>query len=147
MSWSSSKESVVARLRIPDIAGTYSRTVLSFFFHCFLSWSTLPTSRSDRPSVRSDTAQVTVLPLAFFFAVHRPSPCKAEFVAMLGCWAATGDVLSADAAKCKQVADVLFNCMRTTVGGPSSFASRSATQTAVARLPQTTETVHQLSSQ
>lgn len=34
---------------------------------------------------------------------------------MLGCWAATGDVLSADATKCKEVADALFNCMRTAV--------------------------------
>ncbi|KAG8217445.1 hypothetical protein J3R82DRAFT_5590 [Butyriboletus roseoflavus] len=46
--------------------------------------------------------------------LYRPSPCKAEFVAMLGCWAATGDVLSADPVKCKEVADALFNCMRTT---------------------------------
>ena len=56
---------------------------------------------------------VTLIDLS---AVRRSSPCKAEFVAMLGCWAATGDVLSADPAKCKEVADALFNCMRTTVG-------------------------------
>ncbi|KAG9318410.1 hypothetical protein JVU11DRAFT_501 [Chiua virens] len=53
--------------------------------------------------------------LTFDCSVRRPSPCKAEFVAMLGCWAATGDVLSADPAKCKEVANALFNCMRTTV--------------------------------
>ncbi|KAG6376082.1 hypothetical protein JVT61DRAFT_2053 [Boletus reticuloceps] len=52
--------------------------------------------------------------------LQRRSPCKAEFVAMLGCWAATGDVLSADPARCKEVADALFNCMRTTVGRPPS---------------------------
>ncbi|KIK93516.1 hypothetical protein PAXRUDRAFT_144909 [Paxillus rubicundulus Ve08.2h10] len=44
----------------------------------------------------------------------RPSPCKVELVSMLGCWAATGDVLSADASRCKEVADALFKCMRTT---------------------------------
>ncbi|KAF9246593.1 hypothetical protein BU15DRAFT_70669 [Melanogaster broomeanus] len=44
----------------------------------------------------------------------RPSPCKAELVSMLGCWAATGDVLSADTTKCKEITEALFKCMRTT---------------------------------
>ena len=83
--------------------------------------------------------QLTVLP------VRRPQPCKAEFVAMLGCWAATGDVLSADPTKCKEVADALFNCMRTTVGRlPSCVPCALLTSCAVARLSQATKTVHQL---
>lgn len=68
---------------------------------------------------------------------------------MLGCWAATGDVLSADPAKCKEVADALFNCMRTTVGRPPSCVYRTplTPPCAAARLPKTPKTVHQLSSQ
>ncbi|KAI6006050.1 hypothetical protein EDD15DRAFT_2215569 [Pisolithus albus] len=45
--------------------------------------------------------------------VKIPVPCRSELVAMLGCWAATGDVLSTDPDRCKIVAETLFQCMRT----------------------------------
>ncbi|KAH7889774.1 hypothetical protein F5I97DRAFT_585488 [Phlebopus sp. FC_14] len=44
----------------------------------------------------------------------RPVPCKAELASMLGCWAATGDIHSMDPTKCKEVAEALYHCMRTT---------------------------------
>ncbi|KIM60613.1 hypothetical protein SCLCIDRAFT_123836 [Scleroderma citrinum Foug A] len=40
-------------------------------------------------------------------------PCRRELVAMLGCWAATGDILSTDPNRCQMVAETLFQCMRT----------------------------------
>ncbi|KAI0315532.1 hypothetical protein OF83DRAFT_728297 [Amylostereum chailletii] len=41
-----------------------------------------------------------------------PSACSPELAAMLGCWAATTDVMSTGA--CAQSARTLFECMRTT---------------------------------
>ncbi|KAH6918920.1 hypothetical protein BKA70DRAFT_34131 [Coprinopsis sp. MPI-PUGE-AT-0042] len=49
--------------------------------------------------VRQRKAQMTVM-------------CAPHLQAMLGCWAASGDVHSTD--KCRQAAEGLFQCMRTT---------------------------------
>ncbi|KAF8162985.1 hypothetical protein B0H34DRAFT_303202 [Crassisporium funariophilum] len=38
--------------------------------------------------------------------------CATQLSAMLGCWAASGDLHSVE--QCKVAADTLFNCMRTT---------------------------------
>ncbi|TFK26428.1 hypothetical protein FA15DRAFT_588564 [Coprinopsis marcescibilis] len=38
--------------------------------------------------------------------------CAPQLQAMLGCWAASGDLHSVE--KCKTAADSLFQCMRTT---------------------------------
>ncbi|KAH7930846.1 hypothetical protein BV22DRAFT_1078162 [Leucogyrophana mollusca] len=38
--------------------------------------------------------------------------CQAQLTSMLGCWAATDDILSR--SQCKEAAEALFQCMRTT---------------------------------
>ncbi|ESK92989.1 37s ribosomal protein mitochondrial [Moniliophthora roreri MCA 2997] len=40
------------------------------------------------------------------------TPCSAQFAAILGCWATTGDFHSVK--QCQEAAQTLFHCMRTT---------------------------------
>lgn len=61
------------------------------------------------------------------FTVNTPVPCRRELVAMLGCWAATGDILSTDPTRCQMVAETLFQCMRTAVSVSESSLRRSLT--------------------
>ncbi|TFL06886.1 hypothetical protein BDV98DRAFT_587429 [Pterulicium gracile] len=43
------------------------------------------------------------------------NPCHPALVAMLGCWAAHGDVMSS--GKCATAAEDLYQCMRTVPAG------------------------------
>lgn len=56
-----------------------------------------------------------------------PNVCAAELSNMLGCWAATGDVLASN--ECQAAAETLFQCMRTAVSALPTWACSFRTET------------------
>ncbi len=55
------------------------------------------------------------------YLVAQTAMCAPQLSAMLACWAASGDLHNR--ALCKETAEQLFQCMRTTVRSFMSFCS------------------------